>query len=110
MEGRGGVLEDSRVPRAAPLRLKAGDSRNAVEDDAFGHANAKTSLDALEKNVGAGRPETPRPRASPFPVRRAALYADRPGIRTSRLRRGARRRVPDRRLGAAVWGAGDTSL
>jgi len=38
-----------------------------------------------------GRPETPRPRASPSPVRRSAPRADRPGVRASRPRRGVRR-------------------
>ena len=38
-----------------------------------------------------GRPETPRPRASPSPARRPPFCGGRPGVRASRPRRGARR-------------------
>jgi hypothetical protein len=38
-----------------------------------------------------GRPETPRPRASPSPARRPPFCGGRPGVRASRHRRGARR-------------------
>jgi hypothetical protein len=38
-----------------------------------------------------GRPETPRPRASPSPARRPSFCDGRPGVRASRHRRSARR-------------------
>src|SRR5512139_2738920 len=51
---------------------------------------------ALQSEVPPGRPETPRPRASPSPARRAPFWGDRPGVRASR------HRVPAQRVGAGA--------